>query len=96
MCNQLPGLAAIYGMLLGRSVRFGLMENQCEDYLHELCCLGQQHNNNCPLNKSIKHANGESFLASVSKLLTRASPVALPHQTNLRTSIQGDAALCAR
>lgn len=87
---------AIYGMVLGRSVNLGLMEKDRPHCAENLRCLGQQHKSNYNTNNHGKSLNGESSPASVSTPDDPVSPVALPHQTNPRTSIPADGVLCAR
>ena len=61
-----------------------------------LLAMGQQHETNYNSNERKNLLNGESTPASVSTASTQEAPEETPRQTNPRTSIPADAALCVR
>ena len=72
------------------------MQNERRHCTNNPCRLGQQHEANYSSNDRKNLLNGESTPASVSTAVTQEAPAETPRQTNLRTSITADAALCAR
>ena len=90
------GQCTIYSMCLDKIVRSWLMQNERGHCTNNPCRLGQQHEPNDGSNERENLLNGELAPAFVSTASTQEAPAETPRQTNPRTSIPADAALCAR